>query len=273
MVVGSYRERVVARAKSDHRPSNFGLHAVNTLHNEVTNTVRRISGSSHGPMAVEKASEQATERADKECHMSLPPWSYQALRDAVTGLAAVCTRGLHVNVETYQLGSTTRIIVRARCKAGATRPVTVRGCRAERYETVFDSCAGPQPVRDHVINFLPKGPVTVRSGEAEARWEAQILTEHLLRSAREGDAAATAREGGTELLELKKRYEQERYEQAARRAPASNIFVRLLQSVERPDAVRVRAVLDTINDGVITTRAVLIPSSPPLAERLGLPFC
>jgi hypothetical protein len=157
----------------------------------------------------------------------------------------------------------TRIIVEARCKAGSKRPVTVRGCRAERYETVFDSCAGPQPVRDHAINFLPKGTVTVRSGEAPARWEAQVLTERLRRSAREGDAAATIREGGAWLLDLQKSYEQERYERAARRAPASNIFVRLLQAVDRPDAVRVRAILDTVDDGVIATRAVLIPSPLP----------
>jgi hypothetical protein len=205
--------------------------------------------------------QQSIRRAEKECHMWLLP--YQALRDVVVGLTALCTRGLHVDVETYQLGSMTRIIVEARSKAGSNRPVIVQGCRAERYETVFDSCAGPQPVRDHAINFLPKGPVTVRSGEAPARWEAQVLIERLRRSARESDAAATVREVGAWLLDLQKSYGQERYERAARRAPASNIFVRLLQAVDRPDAVRVRVVLDTVDDGVIATRAVLIPSPLP----------
>lgn len=187
---------------------------------------------------------------------------YALLRDAVKGLAALRARGLSWRVEVHQLGPRTRILVTARCRSGATRPVSVHGCRAERYETAFDSCVGPLPVRDGTIQFSPRTPVTVRPGELPQRWEAQFYTEYLRRTVREGNDAATARIGGEELFEAQRLWEQ------ALQPTTSNPVSKLLRAYDQRRTVRIRVVLEVLDRRALMTRPLPIPPSPSLRERI-----
>lgn len=196
---------------------------------------------------------------------------YTPTRDLAKGVASLRARGVILTIEANPAGSRTWITVTAQCRPDG-KPVTVRGCWAELYETANDACSGPQPVRTRVINFLPGGPRTIRPGEIPARWDAQVLNEYVRRATCELDDAATVEtygeKHGLEVLALRDR---DRHEEEAMRS--SHPLVALLaEVVGEPSHPKMRAVLETVRGQSLVTGDVQIPPRAPLSERLNLVF-
>jgi hypothetical protein len=194
---------------------------------------------------------------------------YAPAKDIVKGATSLRSRGVTLTIQAHAQGSRTWIIVTAQCRPGG-KPVLVRGCWAELYETAFDACSGPQPVRTRVVNFRPGGPVTIQPGELPVRWEAQVLNEHVRRAVRELDDAATikayGKKHGHETLALRDRCQRDG-EALRKRRPMLRV---LAQLVGEPQGEKMRAVLEPIQGQSLMTRDVRIPPLAPFPERLEL---
>lgn len=194
---------------------------------------------------------------------------YAPARDLAKGATSLCSRGVTLTIEAHAQGSRTWIIVTAQCRPGG-KPVLVRGCWAELYETAFDACGGPQPVRTRVINFRPSGPVTIQPGELSVRWEAQVLNEHVRRAVHELDDAATIKaygeKHGHETLALRDRSQRDG-EALRKRHPLLGV---LAQLVGEPRGEMMRAVLEPVCGQSLVTKDVRIPPLRPFPERLEL---
>lgn len=194
---------------------------------------------------------------------------YAPAKDIVKGVASRHSRGVTMDIQAHAQGPRTWIIVTAQCKPGG-KPVHVHGCWAELYETAFDACSGPQPVRTRVINFRPGGPVTIQPGELPVRWEAQVLNEHVRRAVRELDDAATVKaygeKHGHETSALRDRSHRDG-EELRKRWPLLGV---LAQLVGEPQGEKMRAVLEPIRGQSLVTRTVRIPPLAPFTERLEL---
>ena len=197
------------------------------------------------------------------------PALYPPARDLAKGVASLRARGVTLTIEANAQGPRTWIIVTAQCKPGG-KPVPVRGCRAELYETAFDACSGPQPVRARVINFRPGGSATLQPGGPPVQWEAQVLNEHVRRAVRELDNAATieacGEKHGRDALELRDSSEREG-EALRNRHP---LLAVLAQLVGEPPGAMMRAVIEPVQGQSLVTRKVRIPPLAPLSERLEL---
>jgi hypothetical protein len=197
------------------------------------------------------------------------PGLYAPAKDVAKGAMNLRSRGVTLTIETYAQGPQTRILVTARCRPGG-KPIIVRGCWAELYETAFDSCGGPQPVRTRVINFRPGGPVTIQPGEMPVRWEAQVLNEHVRRAVRELDDAATIKtygeKHGHETLALRDRCHRDG-EALRKRHPLIEALALL---VGEPRGAAMRAVLEPVRGQSLVTKNVRIPPPAPFSERLEL---
>jgi hypothetical protein len=191
---------------------------------------------------------------------------YAPARDIAKGITSIRSRGLVLTIEANAQGPQTWITVTAQCGPGG-KPHLVRGCWAELYETAYDACSGPQPVRTRLINFRPGGHVAIRPDEPPIRWEAHVLNERVRRAVRELDNAATIRaygeEDGHEALSLRDRRERER--QALRRRHP--LLAALAQLAGEPHAPKMRAVLEPIRGQNLITRDIAIPPHAPFPER------
>jgi hypothetical protein len=194
---------------------------------------------------------------------------YAPAKDIVKGASSLRSRGVTLTIQAHAQGPRTWIIVTAQCRPGG-KPVLVRGCWAELYETAFDACSGPQPVRTRVVNFRPGGSVTIQPGGLPVRWEAQVLNEHVRRAVRELDDAATieayGEKHGYETLALRDRCQHDG-EALRKRRPLLGV---LAQLVGEPQREKLRAVLEPIQGQSLMTRDVRIPPLPPFPERLEL---
>jgi hypothetical protein len=194
---------------------------------------------------------------------------YAPVKDIVKGATSLRSRGVTLTIQAHAQGPRTWIIVTAQCRPGG-KPVLVRGCWAELYETAFDACSGPQPVRTRVVNFRPGGPVTIQPGDLPVRWEAQILNEHIRRTVRELDDAATIKaygeQHGHEALALRDRCQRDG-EALRKRRPLLGV---LAQLAGEPQGEKMRAVLESIQGKNLTTKDVRIPPLAPFSERLEL---
>lgn len=197
------------------------------------------------------------------------PGLYAPTKDLVKGVIGLRSRGVALTIQAHAQGPRTWIIVTAQCRPGG-KPVLMRGCWAEIYETAFDACSGPQPVRTRVINFRPGGPIKIQPGELPVRWEAQVLNEHLRRAVAGLDDVATieayGEKQGHEALALRDRRPDER--QAFReRHPLIGV---LAQLVETPRGEMMHAVLESAQGQCFVTRDIKIPPSKPFSERFEL---
>lgn len=197
------------------------------------------------------------------------PGLYAPTKDLVKGAISLRSRGVVLTIQAHAQGPRTWIIVTAQCRPGG-KPVLVRGCWAEIYETAFDACSGPQPVRTRAINFRPGGTIKIQPGDLPVRWEAQVLNEHLRRAVAKLDDAATieayGEKQGHEALALRDRRPGER--QAFReRHPLIGV---LAQLVETPRTEMMRAVLEPVQGQCLVTRDIRIPPPTPFSERLEL---
>lgn len=197
------------------------------------------------------------------------PGLYAPAKDIAKGAMSLRPRGVTLTIEANAQGSRTWIIVTAQCRPGG-KPILVRGCWAELYETAFDSCGGPQPVRTRVINFRPGGPVTIQPGQLPVRWEAQVLNEHVRRAVHELDDAATIKtygeKHGYETLAL--RDSCQRDGEALRKChPLIGV---LAQLVGEPRGAVMRAVLEPVRGQSLVTKDVRIPPRASFSERLEL---
>lgn len=184
--------------------------------------------------------------------------AFRCSASVVKWVAGRRNQRLVVHAVAHAQGSMTRVIVTASKRAG--RPVAVHRCAAERFEN-DDSCVGPRPVLERAVQFRALNGGTVCPNQGPVRWEAQVLTERLVRKAREGDAAARAAVYGAELDGLGKL----RGRTTLRRE--STLWPRVLRALDVPASVRIRAVLET-GEGVVVTRSVLVPPGPSVVERL-----
>jgi hypothetical protein len=195
------------------------------------------------------------------------PGLYAPAKDVAKGAMSLRQCGVTLTIVAYAQGPRTRIIVTAQCRRGG-KPILVRGCWAELYETAFDSCSGPQPVRTRVINFRPGGPVTIQPGELPVRWEAQVLNEHVRRAVRELDDAATIKtygeKHGYEVLAQRDRCQRDG-EALRKHHPLIGVLTHL---VGEPRGAIMRAVLDPFRGQSLATKHVRIPPGTPFSERL-----
>jgi hypothetical protein len=190
---------------------------------------------------------------------------YTPAKDLFTAIRSRRVRGLRsLDYEVQQMGETTLVIVWTQCKPGATAPVQVRSCRVERYEKAFDSCVEAEPVLERTVRFSPGGSVTIKPGDPPHRWEARFLTEHLRRSVRKDEDAATVRELGVDALETK--YDWEQLE--ATRRSSDHLLPRLLGAIEGPPRVRLRVVLELVDLAPVESAIFEVPPPSPLLERL-----
>lgn len=198
------------------------------------------------------------------------PGLYTPARDIVRGTMTLRSHGVTLTIEAHAQGPRTWIIVTAQCRPGG-KPVLVRGCWAELYETAFDACSGPQPVRTRVINFRPGGPVTLQPDGLPVRWEAQVLNAHVRRAVRELDDTATIRaygeEHGHELLALRDRSQRDG-EAFRERHPLIGVLAQLVG--DQPPGETMRAVLEPVRGKSLVTKDVRIPPLAPFSERLEL---
>lgn len=198
------------------------------------------------------------------------PGLYAPARDIAKGAMSLRSRSVALTIEAHAQGPLTWIIVTARCRPGG-KPVLVRGCSAELYETAFDACSGPQPVRTRVINFHPVGPVMIRPGELPVRWEAQVLNERVRRAVRELDDTATitayGEKHGHETLALRDRGRRDGVA-LRKRHPLIGV---LAQLVGEPRGEMMRAVLEPVRGQSLVTKDVRIPPLAPFSERFNLP--
>ena len=194
---------------------------------------------------------------------------YAPAKDIVKGATSLRSRGVTLTIQAHSQGPRTRIIVTAQCRPGG-KPVLVRGCWAELYETAFDACSGPQPVRTRAINFRPGGPVAIQPGGLPVRWEAQVLNEHVRRAVRELDDAATIKaygeKHGHETLALRDRCQRDA-EALRKRRPLLEVLAQLVGEQQRE---KVRAVLEPTQGQSLMTKDVRIPPLAPFPERLEL---
>jgi hypothetical protein len=194
---------------------------------------------------------------------------YAPAKDIVKGASSFRSRGVTLTIQAHAQGPRTWIIVTAQCRPDG-KPVLVRDCWAELYETAFDACSGPQPVRTRVVNFRPGGPVTIQPGGLPVRWEGQVLNEHVRRAVRELDDAATieayGEKHGHKTLALRDRCQRDG-EALRKRRPLLGV---LAQLVGEPQGEKMRAVLEPIQGQCLMTRDVRIPPLAPFPERLEL---
>jgi hypothetical protein len=196
---------------------------------------------------------------------------YSPAKDIAKAAMGLRSRGVVVTIEAHAQGLRTWIIVTAQCRPGG-KPVVVRGCWAELYETAIGTCIDPRPVRTRVINFRPGGPVTIQPSELPVRWEAYVLNEHVRRAVRRLNDAATIRafgdQRGHETLALHDRSRREREAHRERRA----LIGMLAQLLGEPsgEMVRVRAVLEPVHGKSLVTKDVGIPPLLPFNQRLEL---
>jgi hypothetical protein len=196
---------------------------------------------------------------------------YAPAKDIAKGVMGLRLRGVMVTIEAHAQGLQTWIIVTAQCRPDG-KPVVVRGCWAELYETAIGTCIDPQPVRTRVINFRPGGPVTIQPGELPVRWEANVLNEHVRRAVRRLDDAATIRalgeQRGHEILAL---HDCPRHDRKAHheRHPMIGMLAQLLGDPSG-EMVRVRAVLEPVHGKSLVTKDVRIPPLAPFNQRLEL---
>jgi hypothetical protein len=195
---------------------------------------------------------------------------YTPARDVTRALVNLRSHGLIFNVEANALGPRTWVIVTAQCRGGG-KPVVVRGCHAQLYESVFDACSGPQPVPTHVIQFRPGGLVTIAPGQVPVRWEVHVLNDHIRRVARERDDAATITaygdSRGQEALALRDSYEREL---EARRKRHALLAILALFFGTAPPRVTMRIVVESIQGKNLMTTDVDIPPMSPLSDRIEL---
>lgn len=195
------------------------------------------------------------------------PGLYTPAKDIVKGAMSLRSHGVALTIEAHSQGPRTWIVVTAQCRPGG-KPVLVRGCWAELFETAFDACSGPQSVRTRVINFRPGGPVTIQPGDLPVRWEAQVLNAHMRRAVRELDDAATIRaygeERGYELLALRDRSQRDG-EALRERHPLVGVLEQLIG--EQPPGEMMRAVLEPVRGKSLVTKDVRIPPLAPFSER------
>ena len=194
---------------------------------------------------------------------------YAPAKDIVKGATSLRSRGVTLTIQAHSQGPRTRIIVTAQCRPGG-KPVLVRDCWAELYETAFDACSGPQPVRTRAINFRPGGPVTIQPGELPVRWEAQVLNEHVRRAVSELDDAATIKaygeKHGHETLALRDRCQRDA-EALRKRRPLLEVLAQIVGEQQRE---KVRAVLEPTQGQSLMTKDVRIPPLAPFPARLEL---
>jgi hypothetical protein len=188
---------------------------------------------------------------------------YTPVKDLGKGLAALWSRGLRLRIDVIPLRREHIDHRHGQVQAGRETSDgewlssrTIRGGRLLRRAPV---CSHPSH------RFQPSGPITAKPGETPKRWEARVLNEHSRREANKGNAAATVRTYGPRALA---RRESRQLEE---RHPARTFLERLLRTLDGPESVRIRAVLQLVDYRDLVTRKVHVPPLPPLQERLGLP--